>query len=77
MVEDPHSEPAAQHKRYVAVVRVPRHRWLYHEYDTGKLRSLHLLQLPHCADIKQNNSCLAWQHALVDPQLVPRLCRGP
>ena len=40
MVEDPFSESAAQHKRYVAAVRVPRHRWLYYEYDTGELISL-------------------------------------
>ena len=52
MVEDPNSESAAQHERYVAAVRVPQHRWLYYEYDTGKLRSLHLLQLPCCADIE-------------------------
>ena len=57
---------------------MPRHRWLYYEYDTGELLSLHLLQLPHCADIKQNNNCcLAWQHALVDPQLVHAFAGHP
>ena len=43
MVEDPYSESAAQHKRYIAAVRVPRHRWLCYEYY--ELLSLHLLQL--------------------------------
>lgn len=32
MVEDVYSQSAAQHERYVGV---PRHRWLYYEYDTG------------------------------------------
>lgn len=39
LVEDPFSGPAAQHKRYIAAVRVPRHRWLFYEFDTGKLRT--------------------------------------
>lgn len=34
-MEDPFSGPAAQHKRYVAAVRVSRHRWLFYEFDTG------------------------------------------
>ena len=56
MVKDPFSESNAQYKRYVAAVRVPRHRWLYYDYDTGELISLHLLQLPHCAHIKQDSN---------------------
>jgi len=78
MVEDPYSESAAQHRRHVTAVRVPRHRWLYCVYDTGELLSLQLLWLPRCADIKQNNNCcLAWQHALIDPQLVHAFAGDP
>ena len=78
MVEDPYSESAAQLRRHVTAVHVPRHRWLYSVYDTGELLSLHLLRLPRCADIKQNNNCcLAWQHALIDPQLVHAFAGDP
>ena len=75
MVEDVYSQSAAQHERYVGV---PRHRWLYYEYDTGEILCLHLLRLICCADMKQNNNCcLAWQHALIDPQLVHAFAGDP